>query len=83
VTFAVSQFRIQERNGGNQGLMRVHLDQLAAHAGKWLAWSPDGTRIVASSPDPEALDNLVRAAGEDPEQCLIEGIPDTDAVIGG
>jgi len=48
--------------------LRFPLDQLAAHAGTWLAWSPDGTRIVASSSDPEALDNLVRAAGEDPEE---------------
>ena len=59
------------------------LDELAVHAGKWVAWSPDGARIVASSLDPEALDNLIREAGEDPEQCLVEGIPDSDSVIGG
>ncbi len=59
------------------------LDQLAKHAGEWVAWSPDGTRIVASSATLEDLDDLVRGTGEDPEQCPIEGIPDTDSVIGG
>ena len=59
------------------------LDELAKHRGDWVAWSPDGSRIVASSRDPDALDDLVRAAGEDPEQCPVEGIPETDSVLGG
>ena len=59
------------------------LRQLARHAGEWVAFSPDGLRIVASSTDLANLDKLIREAGEDPEQCPIEGIPDTDAVIGG
>jgi len=63
--------------------LKFPLDQLAQHAGEWVAWSPDGARIVASSSDLASLDNLIRAAGEDPEQCPIEGIPDTDSVIGG
>jgi hypothetical protein len=59
------------------------LDELAKHRGEWVAWSPDGTRLVATSRKPEALDDLVRAAGENPENCVIEGIPDADCVIGG
>ncbi len=42
-----------------------------------------GRRIVAEADDPEALDRLVIDAGEDPERCIIEGIPAEDAVIGG
>jgi hypothetical protein len=41
------------------------LDELAKHRGEWIAWSPDGTRIVASSRDPAALEDLIRATGED------------------
>jgi len=63
--------------------LQFPMDTLARHAGNWIAWSPDGARIVASSADPDALDHLIRVAGEDPEQCLIEGVPDTDGVIGG
>ena len=62
---------------------RFPLEQLATHAGKWVAWSPDGTRIVTSSADLAALDALIQAAGEDPEQCPVEGIPDADSVLGG
>jgi hypothetical protein len=59
------------------------LDELAKHRGEWIAWSPDGRRIVPRSRDAEALDDLVRAAGEDPEECPVEGIPDADTVLGG
>ena len=59
------------------------LDELAKHRGEWVVWSPDGTRLVATSRNPDALDDLVRAAGEDPENCVVEGIPDADSVIGG
>jgi hypothetical protein len=57
------------------------LAELSKHRGEWIAWSPDGRRIVAGSPDLEALDDLVRAAGEDSEECSVEGIPDTDTVL--
>jgi hypothetical protein len=59
------------------------LDELARRAGRWVAWSPDGCRIVADADDPETLDRLVCDAGEDPERCITEGIPAEDAVIGG
>lgn len=58
------------------------LEELAKHRGEWVAWSPDGRRMVATSRDPDALDELVRAAGENPEDCPVEGIPDTDCVLG-
>lgn len=56
--------------------------ELERYSGKYVAWSRDGTRIVATSADLEALDRDVRAAGEDPAQCVIEGIPAYDSVIG-
>ena len=59
------------------------LEELARHQGEFIAWSPDGMRNVASAVDLEDLDDLIRAAGHDPENCLIEGIPNADTVIGG
>jgi hypothetical protein len=59
------------------------LEELAKHRGKWVAWSPDGRWLVATSRDPEALDALILAAGENPEECTVEGIPDADCVLGG
>jgi hypothetical protein len=58
------------------------LDELATYAGQWIAWSPDGARIIAHATDPRALDDLIRAVGEDPAGCLVEGIPAEDSVIG-
>jgi hypothetical protein len=55
------------------------LAELAKYAGLWVAWSPDGSRVAASAIDPEMLDGLLRASGEDPAQCVIEGIPGDDA----
>jgi hypothetical protein len=59
------------------------LAELAKHRGEWVAWSPDGSRLVATSRNPDALDDLIRAAGENPENCLVQGIPESDCVIGG
>ncbi len=58
-------------------------EALAHYAGRWIAWSPDGARIVAEADAPEDLDDRVRAAGENPERCVVEGIPAADAVLGG
>jgi hypothetical protein len=59
------------------------LDELLQYRGQWIAWSPDGSRIVAHADDLDALDELVRSAGEDVQRCILEGIPDADAVFGG
>ena len=55
--------------------------ELAKYTGQWVAWSPDGSRIAASAKNPDLLDSLLRAKGEDPSQCVIEGIPADDAAI--
>jgi hypothetical protein len=57
-------------------------EELAKHAGRWVAWNADGTRIAASAPSPDLLDAILEANGEDPACCVVEGIPGDDAVIG-
>src|SRR5687767_11476104 len=56
--------------------------ELAKFAGQWVAWSQDGTRIAASAASPELLDAILAANGENPALCVVEGIPDDDALIG-
>ncbi len=58
------------------------VEELAKYAGQWVAWSPDGTRVAASALSPEILDGILEATGEDPALCVVEGIPDDDALIG-
>jgi hypothetical protein len=58
------------------------VEELEKYAGLWVAFSPDGTRVVASAYDPADLESLVRAAGLDPMHCVIEGIPGDDGWFG-
>jgi hypothetical protein len=45
---------------------------LAPHIGRWVAWSPDSSRMVAHAKDIETLQERVSKAGADPERCPIE-----------
>jgi hypothetical protein len=57
-------------------------EELARYAGQWVAWAPDGSRVAASASSPELLDGLLRACGEDPACCVVEGIPGDDTLLG-
>ncbi len=74
---------LEDRQGFLANRSAFPLEELARYAGQWVAWSPDGSCIVAHARVLEALDDLVLKAGDDPEECIIEGIPAEDAVIGG
>jgi hypothetical protein len=73
---------LEERRKCLENRAQFPLDELSRYAGQWVAWSPDGARIVADATNPEALDELIRDAGEDPERCVFEGIPGEDAILG-
>jgi hypothetical protein len=57
--------------------------ELEQYRGNWIAFSADGSRIIATSPTLAGLDARVRAAGEDPEQVLLERIPSGDSIGSG
>jgi hypothetical protein len=57
--------------------------ELMKYVGKYVAWSPDGTRVIASDVDEVSLDRIVRAAGHDPAEVLVSFVPDPDEVILG
>jgi hypothetical protein len=58
-------------------------EELAQYAGKHVAWSPDGTRILASDDDPLRLDAVVQALGYDPAETVFSFVPFPDEVILG
>jgi hypothetical protein len=62
---------------------RFPLAELRTYAGQWVAFSPDGRRVVAHSEDLAELDKLVAAAGEDPERVALERIELEDVYLGG
>lgn len=60
------------------------ITELQEHTGKWAAFSPDGTRIIASAEDIEKLTAEVENAGVDPQEVVFERIElDTDEVFLG
>jgi hypothetical protein len=58
-------------------------EELVKHAGKYAAWSPDGTRILASDNDELRLDAAIRATGYDPREVLVSFIPSDELILGG
>lgn len=54
---------------------RFPRDELARYAGKYVAWSLDGTRILASGDDYEALYRNVFAAGLRASQVVQSYLP--------
>src|SRR5947208_5302 len=74
---------LEERRKYLENRARFPLEELAQFAGQWIAWRPDGACIVAHATNPEALEDLILDAGEDPERCIVEGIPGQDTVFGG
>jgi hypothetical protein len=53
------------------------------HSGKWVAWSEDGSRIVAAADDYEAVRTAARQAGV--ERAICEWLPPLDQArsVGG
>jgi hypothetical protein len=58
------------------------LDELAKYRGKHIAWSPDGTSIVASAETLDELMDVIEAGGDDMVHCLVDYVPDADSLIG-
>jgi hypothetical protein len=56
-------------------------EELEKYRGQWIAWSLDGTRIIAHSDDPDALPALILQAGEDPQRWVEECIPEEDTIF--
>ncbi|HZW34067.1 MAG TPA: hypothetical protein VFF52_25310 [Isosphaeraceae bacterium] len=61
---------------------RFPAEELEKSRGQWVAWSLDDTRNLAHAEDLDALFAAMRDAGEDPQRCVLGGIPDAGAMLG-
>lgn len=58
-------------------------EELARYSGRYVAWSADGTRILASDADELRLANSLRDAGHDTAEILIAFVPPGDIILLG
>ena len=50
---------------------RFPREQLAKYNGQYVAWSEDGSRILAANADPEVVDATLAKNGYDPSEILV------------
>jgi hypothetical protein len=58
-------------------------EELARFAGKYVAWSPDGTRILTSDDELEKVAATILAQGIDPGEVVLGFVPSPDEVVLG
>jgi hypothetical protein len=58
-------------------------EELARFAGKYVAWSPDGTRILTSDDELEKVAATILAQGIDPGEVVLGFVPSSDEVVLG
>ena len=59
-------------------------EELMKYAGQWIAWSPDGTAIVAHSAESDtAVYDTLKANGYDIGKCCVSYVPDGDELLIG
>ena len=56
-------------------------EQLRQYAGQYVAWSLDGSRILASGETLDALEQKLFAAGLEPNRVVSHYVPPPDAVL--
>jgi hypothetical protein len=71
-----SDFRCFEQNRA-----RFPSDDLLRYLGQHIAWSLDGSRILANGVTEEEVEERLQGAGIDPGQAVLEYIPATDSVL--
>lgn len=57
------------------------LEELAKYAGKYIAFSPDGTRILASGDTEEEMERNLAVMGIDPSQVVGSYVNSVDSVL--
>ena len=61
---------------------KVSPEMLLPYAGQHVAWSWDGSRILAADPEREGLDRKLCAAGLDPNRVVFDYVGDPNEGIG-
>jgi hypothetical protein len=63
----------------NENRTKIPPEDLLPYAGQWLAWSPDGTRILAHGKEIDAVEHELQAQGIAASAVVWEELPSLDA----
>jgi len=53
---------------------RLPPEEWRAYDGQYVAWSPDGTRVIAAHQDAAQVDAMLQAGGYDPAEILVSRV---------
>src|SRR5213593_3056843 len=59
------------------------MSSLQPHFGQWVAFSDDGSRLIASHFDLAELERTLAKLGENPESVVFECLREEDSCVGG
>lgn len=68
-------------SGFHQNWIAFPREERLRYAGKFVAWSPDGLRIVASGDSEQEVEAQLVAMGVDPSQVVGENMPPSDVSL--
>ena len=63
--------------------LRFPPEELFKYAKQYVAWSPEGTHLLAHGKDRDKVREEVKAMGHDLEDVLISYVPDPDVICMG
>jgi hypothetical protein len=73
---------VVDSNTFTRNVSNFPFEELMKYGGQWVAWNADGTAILFGSDQSDAaVMDLVRRAGIDPLECVIDYIQRPDEVI--
>ena len=72
-----------DMQGHMENRSRFPAEELEKYAGRYVAWSPDGTRIVAAADRLTELAPAVAASEFEPKDCVLSYVPGPDELILG
>ena len=65
----------------NENRNRFPAEELEKYRGQYIAWSLDGTRIIAHADDPDTLDALLLQLGDEGQRCVLSCFPEEDTIF--
>ena len=66
-----------------EGRAKFPDEELLKYVGRWVAFSADGSTIVASGKDLDELEERLHTLGIDPQDVVFEGVPSDDWIQHG